>query len=163
MPQISSTGKLLMATNDMTDVLKHPHPDVPLATVGNDTITALSQLAANFKNKFQKPLAPELVQAPIKAAENKQPAALVQPILTSLLKQNYQTMSQRLTNVNPSCNSALLLRVVTPMMSRAASKRVPAWTHNLSPRKLSQDHFWDKVNDNHEIELGTNHWTNIHL
>jgi hypothetical protein len=35
------------------------------------------KLAAIFKNKFQKPLAPELIQAPLKAAENKQPAALV--------------------------------------------------------------------------------------
>jgi hypothetical protein len=34
-----------------------------------DTITALTQLAAIFKNKFQKPKAPELTHAPLKAAE----------------------------------------------------------------------------------------------
>jgi hypothetical protein len=51
------------------------------------------KLAAIFKNKFQKPLAPELIQAPLKAAENKQPAALVQTILTSPIKHNYQTRS----------------------------------------------------------------------
>jgi hypothetical protein len=89
MPQLSSTGRLPMAANDRTDALKHPNLDVPFAQVGDATITALSQLAASFKNKFQKPLAPELVQAPIKADENKKPAALVQPILTSPMKHNY--------------------------------------------------------------------------
>jgi hypothetical protein len=45
------------------------------------------------KNKFHKPSALELIQAPVKAAENKQPSALVQPILTSPMKYNYQTRS----------------------------------------------------------------------
>jgi hypothetical protein len=93
MPQISSTDRLLMAANAMTDALQNPDPDVTFATVGDYTIAALSQLTAIFKNKFQKPLAPELVQSPVKAAENKQPAALVKPILTSPMKHNYQTSS----------------------------------------------------------------------
>jgi hypothetical protein len=54
MPQISSTDRLLMTANDMTDALKHPNTDVPFTTVIDDTIIALSQLAAIFKNKFQK-------------------------------------------------------------------------------------------------------------
>jgi hypothetical protein len=91
MPQISSTDRLLMAANDMTDALKNPHPDVPFAKIGDETITALSQLTTILKNKFQKPSAPELVQAPVKAAENKHPSVLAQPILTSLMKNNYQT------------------------------------------------------------------------
>jgi hypothetical protein len=94
MPQISSTDRLLMASTDMHDALKHPHPDVPFAQVSDDTITALGKLAAIFKNKFQKPSAPELIQVSLKAAENKQPEALVQPILTSPMKHNYQTRSQ---------------------------------------------------------------------
>jgi hypothetical protein len=40
-----------MAANDMTNALKHPHPEVPFAPVGDDTITALTQLAAIFKNQ----------------------------------------------------------------------------------------------------------------
>jgi hypothetical protein len=43
MPQISSTDRLLMAANVMADALKHPHPEVPFAQVGGDTITALAQ------------------------------------------------------------------------------------------------------------------------
>jgi hypothetical protein len=162
MPQISSTERLLMAANEMTDALKHTHPDIPFAQVGDYTITALEKLAAIFKNKFQKPLAPEIIQAPLKAAENKQPAALAQPIVTSRMKHNYQTRSQKPTNVNPSRNSPLLLRVVTPMMGRAASPRVPERIQNLSPRNLSQDNFWNMETANQAIALGTNHWTNFH-
>jgi hypothetical protein len=55
-----------MSDNAMTDALKHPRPDFPFAQVGDDTITALSKLAAILKNKFQKPIAPELVHVPIK-------------------------------------------------------------------------------------------------
>jgi hypothetical protein len=42
MLQISSTDRLFVAANDMTETLKHPHPDLPFATVGDDTIIALS-------------------------------------------------------------------------------------------------------------------------
>jgi hypothetical protein len=52
MLQLSSTDRLIMATNDMTNALKHPHPEVPFAHAGDDTITALTQLVEIFKNKF---------------------------------------------------------------------------------------------------------------
>jgi hypothetical protein len=51
MPQLSSTDRLRMAANDMATALKHPHPEVPFSQVGDDTITALTQLSASFKNK----------------------------------------------------------------------------------------------------------------
>jgi hypothetical protein len=54
MPQISSTDQLLMAANDMTDALKHYTQDVPLATIGDDTITALSKLATFFQKQVPK-------------------------------------------------------------------------------------------------------------
>jgi hypothetical protein len=69
MPQISSTDRLLMAAHDMNDALKHPHPDVPFSTIGDETITALTTLEAILKNKFKKPLAPVIIESPIKAAE----------------------------------------------------------------------------------------------
>jgi hypothetical protein len=72
MPQLSSTDRLLMAATYMANALKHPHPEVPSAQVVDDTLTALSQLAAIFKNRFQKSAALELIQAPLKADENKQ-------------------------------------------------------------------------------------------
>jgi hypothetical protein len=68
MPQLSSTDRVLMAAQDMTDALKHPHSDVPFAIIGDETIMALTTLATIFKNKFKKPLAPEAPSFPLKAA-----------------------------------------------------------------------------------------------
>jgi hypothetical protein len=45
MPQLSSTNRLIVAANDMTDVLQKPHLKVPLAHVGDDTISAITALA----------------------------------------------------------------------------------------------------------------------
>jgi hypothetical protein len=163
MPQLSSTNKLLMAANNTDDALKHPHSEVPFAQVRNDTITSLVQLATIFKNRFQKPSAPELMQAPLKAAENKQPAALAHPILTSPMQHKYQTGSQRPISVNTARNTPLLPGVVTPMTDQAASQRVPARTQDLSPRNLSQEDFWNMETANQEIALETNHWKNKHF
>jgi hypothetical protein len=69
MPQLSSTDRLLMAAKDMMDAFQNPHPDVPFASVGNDTVKALTGLAAIFKLKLQQ--APSL-------ATPASPATLVQ-------------------------------------------------------------------------------------
>jgi hypothetical protein len=143
--------------------LEHPRPEVLFAQVEDDTITALAQLATIFKNKFQKPSVPELMQAPLNAAENKQPAALAQPILTFRMQHNYQTRSQRPISVNTSRNTPLLLRVVTPMTGHDASPRVLARAQHLSPRILSWDDFWNMETANQSIALVTNHWKNQHF
>jgi hypothetical protein len=51
-PQLSSTDRLLMAAKDMTDDLQNPHPELPFARVGDDTISALADLAVIFKLKL---------------------------------------------------------------------------------------------------------------
>jgi hypothetical protein len=88
------------------------------------------------KNKFQKPKAPKLTHAPLKAAENKQPAALAHPILTSTMHHKYHTRSQRPITANTASNTPLLPRMVEPMTGQAACPRVPDRTQNLSPRKF---------------------------
>jgi hypothetical protein len=115
-------------------------------------------MAAIFKNKFQKPKAPELLQAPLKAAENKQPAALTHSILSSPMQHKYQTRSQIPITANTSSNTPLLPRVVTPMTVQAASLRVPARTQNISPINLSQDDFWNTETSNLAIAFGANNW-----
>jgi hypothetical protein len=52
MPQLSSPDIFLMAAKDMTDALHNPHPEVPFAHFGDDTIAALDELAAIFKLKL---------------------------------------------------------------------------------------------------------------
>jgi hypothetical protein len=56
MPQLSSTDRLLMAAKDMTDAFQNPHPELPFASVGDDTVKALTDLAAIFKLKLQQAL-----------------------------------------------------------------------------------------------------------
>jgi hypothetical protein len=137
MPQLSYADMLIMAVNDMANALKCPHPEVLFCHVGDDTITAFTQLAEIFKNKFQKSKSPELTHLPTKAVENKRPVALTQPLLTSPMQHKYQNRSQGPTLTTTTSNTPLLLRVVTPMTGQAASLRVPVRTQNISPRNVS--------------------------
>jgi hypothetical protein len=164
MPQLSSTDILIMAANEISNELKNPHPEVPVAQVGDDTIVAaLTKLADIFKNKFQKVQAPELSNAPAKAAENKRPAVLSQPILTSPMQQQYQKISQTTINTGYTTTTPLLLRVVIPVTGWVAPPRVPTRSQNLSPRNLSEDDFWGMESANMVIALGTRHCSQQHF
>jgi hypothetical protein len=67
MPQLSSNDRLLMAAKYITDALQNPHLDVPFASVGEDTISALADLAAIFKLKLQQTPSPTPQAIPIKS------------------------------------------------------------------------------------------------
>jgi hypothetical protein len=123
-----------MNAKEMTNAFKNPHPGFPFAHVGDDTITALTQLAKIFKNKCQKLKYTKLSHSPIKAAENKRYPALTQPILSSPQQHKYQTRSQTTINTGNASNTPLLPRVITPMTVQAAPPRVPTHSQNLSPR-----------------------------
>jgi hypothetical protein len=156
MPQISSTDLLLMAAHDMTDAPRHNHPDATFSTIRGNEIMALTILSAIFKNKSKKPLAPVIIESPVKAAENKRPAVLVQPIITSPTKHTYHTRSQTEVNQAPdnvieSPKSPQLPRVVTPAARSAAPPRVPARERNLSRRNSSQGDFLGMVSANHTM------------
>jgi hypothetical protein len=47
-----------MTSNAMTDALQNPHPKVLFASVEDDTISALTDLAAIFKLKLQQTPSP---------------------------------------------------------------------------------------------------------
>jgi hypothetical protein len=64
MPQLSSMDRFIMAAKDMTDALQNPHPKVPFTHVGDGTISALTELAENFKLKLQKNQPPTLPATP---------------------------------------------------------------------------------------------------
>jgi hypothetical protein len=89
MPQLSSTDKLIMAANEMSNALKNPHPELPFSHIGDDTITALTTLAEIFKNNFQKVHIPGLPTAPAKVAERTFPAESSNPILASPIPPRY--------------------------------------------------------------------------
>jgi hypothetical protein len=114
MPQLSSTDRLLMAAKDMTDALQNPHLEVPFASVRDDTILALADLAAIFKLKLQQTLSPapqavppQVLQHPILAASSNQISNSNMPITR-------QTRSQTTINTQDFPNVPLPPRVVTP-------------------------------------------------
>ena len=102
----------------MTDALNHPHPDATFETIVDDSITALTKLAAIF-TKINNPPVQATTTSP-KAAENKHPEALAQPVLTSPVKHKHQTKLQTRNkpsapaNVIESQNLPQSPRVVTP-------------------------------------------------
>jgi hypothetical protein len=55
-----------MAAKDMTDAFQNPHPDVPFASVWDDTIQALTDLATIFKLKLQQAPYPVTQASPAK-------------------------------------------------------------------------------------------------
>jgi hypothetical protein len=107
--------------------------------------------------------APELSNAPIKAAKNKRRAIMEEPILTSPMQHKHQTRSKTTINTEGTTTTPLLPRVITPMMGWAAPPRVPTLSQNLPPRNLSQDDFWNMEKANIAVDLGTNHWSQEHF
>ena len=108
-----------MEAQDMTDTLKHPHLDVPFTKIGDNTIPALTTLAAIFTKNLNNPPV-QATTTEKKAVENKQLADLIKPDITPSVKHKHQTRLQ--TKSNPSSpdntieskKSPQPLRVVTP-------------------------------------------------
>ena len=157
-----------MSAQDMTNALNHFHPDVPLFKILDDTITALTSLAAIFAKKLKNPPVQATTTAP-KATEVKHPEALVQPLLMSLVKHKHQTRLQTknntsdLDNVIEYQNSPQPPGVVTLATIGAEPLRFPERERNLSPRNLFHADFLDKVSANQAISLGKKHWTNMQI
>jgi hypothetical protein len=70
-----------MAAKDMTDAFQNPHPDVPFASVGDDTVKALAYLAAIFKLKLRQ--APSLATPDSPAKVIQRPSLIPLPTLIS--------------------------------------------------------------------------------
>jgi hypothetical protein len=141
MPKLLSTERLLMAANDMTDALQNPHPEVPFARVGDDTILVLADLAAILKLKLRQTpsptpqyVPPTIFQLPCLAESSHQIS--ISPMLLSR-----QTRSHTTTHIQDSSGKPLPPRVVTPRTLRPSPPRVPTHSQRLSPRNLSQDEF----------------------
>jgi hypothetical protein len=160
MPQLSSTDRLIMASNDMSNALQNLHPEVPFSHIGDDTIASLTTLAEIFKHNFQKVQTHGLPNVPATAAEHTIHSNLSRPILASPVQR--QKISQAILNTKDTTNAPLPPRVVTPMTTRPAPPRVPTRSQNISPRNLSQDYFWDMETANMTIALGNHHWSHQH-
>jgi hypothetical protein len=156
MPQMSSTDRILMATQAMTYALKHPHPDVPFATIGDDTIAALENLSEIFTRKFKKQEKPDPTPEPEKLHGIQRDVAPEASILSTPIK-------NRITRTNPAATRFSEgrqppPRVVTPATRRVSPPRVKARAQKVSLRNLSRD-FLDSGAANCVYALGENHWT----
>jgi hypothetical protein len=162
MPQFLSTDRLLMAAKDMTDALQNPHPEVPFASVGDDTIAALTDLAAIFKLKLQHPPSPATQPSPAKVVPRPSLVPSSTNILNSPIPIRRQTRSQTTIHTRDIPNVPLPPRVVTPRTLRQSPPRVPTSSQRLSPRNLSQDDFCGMDSAHMAIALGNNHWSQRH-
>jgi hypothetical protein len=129
-PLLSSTDRLLMAAKDMTDALQNPHPEVPFARVGDDTISALAELAAIFKLKLRTTTPPNapptVIPCPCLAESSNR-------IIYSPMPLTQQTRSQTTIHTQDISNAPLPPRVVTPRTLRPSPPRVPTRSQRLSP------------------------------
>jgi hypothetical protein len=162
MPQLSSTDRLLMAAKDMTDALQNSHLEVPFASVGGDTISALTDLAAVFKLSLRQTPSPAPQAAPPKVFPHPCLAPSSNQILNYPMPIARQTRSQTTIHTQDIPNVPLTPRVVTPRTLRQSPPRVPTSSQSLSPRNLYQDDFCRMDSDHMAIALGHNRWSHQH-
>jgi hypothetical protein len=162
MPQLSSTDRLLMAAKDMTGALQNTHPEVPFASVGDDTISALTDLAAIFKLKLRQTPPPAPQADPPKVFQHPSLAPSSHQILNSPMPIARQTRSQTTIHTQDIPNVPLPPRVVTPRTLQQSPPRVPTSSQRLSPRNLSQDYFYGMDTAHMAIALGHNKWSQQH-
>jgi hypothetical protein len=146
----------------MTGAFQNPHPGVPFASIGDDTIEALADLAAIFKLKLQQ--APSLATpaSPAKVVPRSSLIPSSPQILNSPVSNRRQTRSQTTIHTQDIPNVPLPLRVVTPRTLRHSPPRVPTGSRRLSPRNLSQDDFCGMDTAHMAIAIGNNHWSQRH-
>jgi hypothetical protein len=151
MPQLLSTDRLLMAAKDMTDAFHNPHPEVPFASVRDDTLKALADLAAIFKRKLQQ--APSLATQASPGTVLQRPSIITLPTLisNSPMPDRRQTRSQATIHTQDIPDRPLPPRVVTPQTLRRSPPRVPTGSLELSPRNLSLMSFICASFNNHDI------------
>jgi hypothetical protein len=163
MSQLSSTDRLLMAAKDMTDAFQNPHPEIPFACVGDDTILALADLAAIFKLKLRQTPSPTPQVVPPTVFQRPCLAESSHQILNYPMPLSRQTRSQTKIHPQDIPSAPLPPRVVTPRTLHPSPPRVPTRSQRLSPRNLSQDDFCGMDTAHMAIALGDNHWSRQHL
>jgi hypothetical protein len=141
------------------DALQNPHPEVPFASVGDDTISALADLAAIFKLKLRQTPSPTPHAVPTTVFQRPCLDESSNQILNSPFPIWRQTRSQTKIHTQDIPNMPLPPRVVTPRTLDPSPPRVPTRSQRLSPRNLSQNDFCGMDTAHMAIALGDNHWS----
>jgi hypothetical protein len=162
MPQLLSTDRLLMAASDMKDALQNPYPASPFASVGDDTVRALADLAAIFKLKIQQAPSPVTQASPVTIIQRPNLIPFPALISASPMLTKRQTRSQTTIHTPAIPDRPLPPRVVSPPTLHHSPPRVPNGSLELTPRNLSQDDFCEMDTAHMAIALGHNHWSQRH-
>jgi hypothetical protein len=93
MSHLSSIDRLRMPAKDMTDALQNPYPEVPFASLGDDTIAVLTDLAAIFKLKIRQTPSPTTQAAPAKIVQR-----------PSLAPSSDQIRNSHMPKTSPMCH-----------------------------------------------------------
>jgi hypothetical protein len=147
----------------MMDALHNPHPEVPFARIGDDTILALAELAAIFKLKLRQTPSPTPQAVPPTVFQRPRLAESPNQILASPIPLSRQTRSQTTIHTQDISNAPLPPSVVIPRTLRPSPPRVPTRSQRLSPHNLSQDDSCGMDTAHMVIALGDNHWSRQHL
>jgi hypothetical protein len=158
---------LATASERIVDTLElFPHnyqmPQLPFARVGDDTILALTDLAAIFKLKLRQTPSPTPRAAPPKVTQRPCLAESSNPILDSPMPILRQTRSQTTIHTQDISNAPLPPKVVKPRTLNPSPPRVPTHAQRLSPRNLSQNNFCGMDTAHMAIALGAGHWSRQH-
>jgi hypothetical protein len=143
----------------MTEALQNPHPEVSFARVGDDTISALADLAAIYKLKLRRTPSPAPQAVPPTVFQQPCLAESSNQILNSPTPLSRQTRPQTTIHTQDIPNKPLPLRVVTPRTLHPSPPRVPTHSKRLFPRNLSQNDFCGMNTAHMAIALGDNHWS----
>jgi hypothetical protein len=146
----------------MTDALQNPHPEVPFTRIGDDTISALAELAAIFKLKLRQTPPPTLSAGPPKVTQLPCLAESSNRLLAYPVPLQRQTRSQTKIHTQDIANAPLPPRVVTPRTLRPSPPRAPTRSRRLSTHNLSQNDFCEMDTAHMNITLGDNHWSQRH-
>jgi hypothetical protein len=134
MPPLSSTNRLLMSAKDMMDDLQNPHPKVPFSSVGDDTISALTDLTAIFKLKLQQTPSPAPQAAPPTVFPHPSLAPEPHQLLNSPMPIARQKRSRRTIHTKDIPPVPLPPRVVTSQTKRQSPPKVPSRSQSFSPQ-----------------------------
>jgi hypothetical protein len=97
----------------MMDAFQNPHPDVPFASVGDDTVKALADLAEIFKLKLQQALSLATPDSPSKVVQQPSLIPLPTQMSSSPMPDRRQTRSQTTIHTQDIPDRPLPPRVVT--------------------------------------------------
>jgi hypothetical protein len=134
MPQLSSNDRLLMAAKEMMDVLQNPHSEVPFASVWDDTIKALADLAATFKLKLQHAPSPVTQASPVTIIQRPNLIPFPALISASPMPNKRQTRSKTTIHTPNIPDRPLPPRVVSPRTLHHSPPRVSNGSLELMPR-----------------------------